>query len=162
MAGVDALLRVARQGVLAKNIVADLAHKSNLPTQPGGGHRLVGPLAAGEHKKLAPQNGFARLGEAGGFYHHIGIGAAHYQQAGRRGLVGHGASAKQLAEKIAVVFGNGVFAGHLASFGLGIGTSSIFLLFINLLYLIFVSSVICVFLGKLVLLREQHPALFFK
>lgn len=78
---VDPVALEVPDGLVPEEVIADAGHESHGTAGPGGGHGLIGPLAAGGHGEFSAQDGLARPGNAGHPDDHVGVGAADDQDA---------------------------------------------------------------------------------
>ena len=75
MRDIDSIRAVARGGLLPENVLADAGNECNRSSGAGGGHRLIGSLAARHTGERATQNGFTRFRNARHLDDHVRVGA---------------------------------------------------------------------------------------
>ncbi|MOA00703.1 hypothetical protein D3C78_1200760 [compost metagenome] len=75
-AHVDAIVGEARLHLAADGVVADAGDKGDGSTEASGGHRLIGPLAAGHHLIAVTGQGFTRARKVGNAQHMVCIDTA--------------------------------------------------------------------------------------
>ena len=76
--GIQIVLRIVFERLLAKQILAHASHKSRTSAQPGRSDSLIGALAPGGHHENATQHGFAGFRDTLCFNDQVRIGTAYY------------------------------------------------------------------------------------